>query len=94
MIDIILVILYAVNMDIVFKKSAFEHSITEARILQAFDNPRYDGPIEDESNNRFIRLGFDDSGNLLEMMYNEYKDHICIFHAMKCRSIFFDLIEY
>lgn len=82
-------------MDIVFKKSAFEHKIIEADIRQAFMNPYYDGPIEENNgnNNRFIRLGFDTSGNLLEIMYNEYENHVCIFHAMKCRSIFFSLLE-
>ena len=82
-------------MDIVFKKSAFEHKITEADIREAFMNPYYDGPIDEDNgnNNRFIRLGFDTDGNLLEIMYNEYKDHICIFHAMKCRNIFFSLLE-
>ena len=82
-------------MDIVFRESAFQHKISEVDIRQAFTNPYYDGPIEESngSNNRFIRLGFDTSGNLLEIMYNEYKDHVCIFHAMKCRSIFFSLLE-
>ena len=58
-------------MDIIFKKSAFEHNITEDNIIKAFENPRYDGPIEENipNNNRFIRLGFDKSGNLLEIMY-------------------------
>ena len=82
-------------MDIIFKRSAFEHNKTETSIRQAFENPLYDGPIEEEGyNNRFLRIGFDNSGNLLEIMYNEYKDHVCIFHAMGCRSIFFHLIEY
>ena len=81
-------------MNIVFKKSTFEHKITESDVRCAFMNPHYDGPIEEENgNNRFIRLGFDTSGNLLEIMYNEYVDHVCIFHAMKCRSIFFSLLE-
>ena len=84
-------------MDIVFKASAFRHKISEHDIRHAFMNPHYDGPIEAEGlekiNNRYIRLGFDTSGNLLEMLYNEYEDHVCIFHAMKCRSIFFDLLE-
>jgi hypothetical protein len=30
---------------------------------------------------------------LLEMLYNEYDTHVCIFHAMRCRSIFFSLLE-
>ena len=82
-------------MNIVFKKSAFEHKISEADIRRAFANPYYDGPIDEDSgnNNRFIRLGFDTGGNLLEIMYNEYKEHVCIFHAMKCRNIFFKLLE-
>ena len=59
-------------MNIVFKKSAFEHKKTEASIRQAFENPRYDGPIEEEGyNNRFLRIGFDDGGNLLETMTEE-----------------------
>jgi hypothetical protein len=82
-------------MDIKFKASAFSHKITEADIRHAFLNPYYDGPIEDDKlkNNRYIRLGFDKVGNLLEILYNEYDDHVCIFHAMKCRSIFFSLLE-
>ena len=81
-------------MDIEFKASAFVHGLSEENIRHAFMNPRYDGPIEDNSlNNRFIRLGFDMNGNLLEILYNEYADRVCIFHAMKCRSIFFNLLE-
>ena len=81
-------------MDIKFRKSAFNHYISETDIRHAFMNPYYDGPIEDSSiDNRYIRIGFDKVGNLLEILYNEYEDHICIFHAMKCRSIFFYLLE-
>jgi hypothetical protein len=82
-------------MDIEFKASAFRHKINEADIRYAFTNPFYESPIEDidKRNNRFIRLGFDRSGNLLELLYNDYDDHVCIFHAMKCRSIFLDLLK-
>jgi hypothetical protein len=77
-----------------FTQSAFKHGVTEVDIRHAFTNPRYDGPIEETNeSNRYIRLGFDTSGNLLEILYNEYDDHVCIFHAMKCRSIFFNLLE-
>jgi len=68
-------------MTIIFKQSAFRHKITQADILHAFANVHYDGQLDD-GYNRFIRLGFDTNGNLLEIMYNEYSDHICIFHAM------------
>ena len=81
-------------MEIVFRKSAFGHKISEADIRHAFMNPHYDGPIEDtDMSNRYIRIGFDRGGNLLEILYNELEDHVCIFHAMKCRSIFFHLLE-
>jgi hypothetical protein len=81
-------------MDIVFKKSALGHKLSEVDIRHAFMNPYYDGPIEDnDAENRYIRIGFDRDGNLLEILYNEYEDHVCIFHAMKCRSIFFHLLD-
>jgi len=82
-------------MEIVLKASAFRHRLGEAEIRHAFMNPCYDGPIENggKKNNKYIRIGFDKSGNLLEILYNEYDDHVCIFHAMKCRGIFFNLLE-
>ena len=75
-----------------FKQSAFRHGVNEADIRHAFINPRYDGPVED-ADNRYLRLGFDTNGNLLEMLYNEFETHVCIFHCMHCRSIFFGLLE-
>ena len=82
-------------MNIIYKPSAFDHKISEANIRYAFMNPHYDGPIEEDGNkdNRYIRLGFDRAGNLLEIMYNEYEDTVCIFHAMKCRGIYLYLLE-
>ena len=54
-----------------FKQSAFTRNISEANIRHAFFNPNYDGPIEEDGlDNRFLRLGFDMNGNLLEIMYN------------------------
>jgi hypothetical protein len=71
------------------------HNISEENILHAFHNYEYDGPIEDteEFENRNIRIGFDTNANLLELLYNEYgEDDYVIFHAMKCRSIFNELL--
>jgi hypothetical protein len=83
------------ELEVVLKASAFKHKINKTDIIYAFTNPYYDGPIDNnnDKNNRFIRLGFDTTGNLIEILYNEYEDHVCIFHAMKCRSIFFSLLE-
>jgi len=81
-------------MNIDFNESAFEHKINKADILCAFINSCYDGPIDEDGalENRFIRLGYDRAGNLLEILYNEDEDDVYIFHAMKCRSIFYHLL--
>ncbi|MCL2665173.1 MAG: hypothetical protein FWE82_06135 [Defluviitaleaceae bacterium] len=78
--------------NIEFNKSAFKHGISESDIYWAFIHSCYDGPIEDMEN-KFLRLGFDKSGNLLEIMYNEIdENNINVFYAMKCRKIYYKLI--
>jgi hypothetical protein len=55
-------------------------------------NPLYEGPVEVYAN-KYIVLGFDTTGNLLEIMYNEMEDGgLNVFHAMPCRSIFESLL--
>jgi hypothetical protein len=79
--------------NIEFRRSAFKHRISEEDIRQAFLYYRYDGPVEDLENT-YIRLGFDRSGNLLEIMYNEIDEHsVNIFHAMRCRDIYYPLLN-
>jgi hypothetical protein len=74
-----------------FCPAAFKHGITEASIRYAFLDPLFDGPIKD---NKYLRIGFDHAGNLLEMMYNETgEQEVNVFHAMKCRNIYSGLIE-
>jgi hypothetical protein len=76
-----------------FIRAAFKHGIREADIRWAFMHPRYDGPVENMEN-KYIRIGFDPQGNLLEIMYNEIDEHTAaIFHAMKCRSIYYHLLD-
>ena len=42
---------------------------------------------------KYLRLGFDKAGNLLEIMYNEIDDYsVNVFHAMKCRKIYHILL--
>ena len=48
-------------------------------------------PLFDESiegyDNKYLLIGFDMSGNLIEVMYNLVDESIAnIFHAMKCRN--------
>ncbi|GHV85263.1 hypothetical protein AGMMS50230_08710 [Spirochaetia bacterium] len=81
------------ELEIVCIPAAFKHGISEENIRWAVIHPRYEGPIEDEEN-RYIVLGFDRAGNLLEIMYNRLNEKkVKVFHAMKCRSIFFSLLD-
>ena len=76
-----------------FCTSAFKHGIKEKDILWAFRHYKYDGPLDDFEN-KFLRIGTNLSGNLLEIMYNEKdKFTVKIFHAMKCRSIYYPLLK-
>jgi len=76
-----------------FNQAAFKHGITEEKIRYALNRPQYEGPME-EHENKHIVLGFDNSGNLLEIFYNRMDDEtINVFHAMKCRSIFYPLLD-
>jgi len=76
-----------------YNRSAFNHHINKEDIQWAFFHYRYDGPIENFEN-KYIRIGFDRTGNLLEIMYNEIDEHtVNIFHAMKCRSIYYPLVN-
>ena len=77
---------------IYFNRSAFKHGVTEEDIRWAFLHPRYDGPVE-ELEAKYIRIGFDPAGNLLEIMYNEIGGQVNIFHAMRCRSIYYPLLK-
>jgi hypothetical protein len=81
------------NVAIEFNPSAFKHGITEAAIRNAVINVVYDD-IWDDAAEKHLLLGFDQNRNLLEIMYNVIDDHsINVFHAMKCRSIYYHLIN-
>jgi len=72
------------HINVEFTESAFKHGIRKEDILWAFNNYHFDGPIEGEEN-KLLRLGFDRSGNLLEIMYNESNEFEAkVFHAMVC----------
>ena len=79
--------------NIKFNPAAFKHGITEANIRYVLNYPKYEGPLE-EYENKYIVVGFDNSGNLLEILYNRIDDEtINVFHAMKCRNIFLYLLD-
>ena len=76
-----------------FNLSAFKHGITEENIRYVLNRPCYEGPLEDDDE-KIIVVGFDNSGRLLEILYNFIDTKtINVFHAMKCRRIFFHLLD-
>jgi hypothetical protein len=78
---------------IMFNHAAFRHNATEADILRAFETFIYEDPIED-ADNKYLLLGFNLKGNLIEVMYNRIdEDSINVFHAMPCRKAFRKIIE-
>jgi len=82
--------------NIKFNEAAFRHGITENDIRRVLAYPRFDGAVdEDDDENKYLVLGFDTKGNLLEIMYNVIDDQsINIFHAMKCRKAFLKYLNY
>ena len=81
------------NIAIEFNPSAFKHGITETAIRRAIINVIYDD-IWDEDFDKHLLLGFDSNGNPLEIMYNIIDEQtINVFHAMKCRGIYYHLLN-
>jgi hypothetical protein len=80
--------------NVVFVPSAFKHDISEENILWALQNHLTDSAIEDDDGAKFLVIGFDKSGKLLEIMYNLIGEHtIKVFHAMKCRRTFYEKLK-
>jgi hypothetical protein len=82
-----------VDIAIEFNPSAFKHGIAEIAIRQAVINVIYDD-IWDEDFDKHLLLSFDSNGNPIEIMYNVIDEQtINVFHAMRCRSIYYHLIQ-
>jgi hypothetical protein len=77
---------------IIFNESAFKHGVSESNIRNAMATFLYDEADVDDAN-KFLLIGFDLQGNLLEVIYNVIDDEtINVFHAMKCRKEYLQLI--
>jgi uncharacterized DUF497 family protein len=83
------------NSSILFSSSAFRHGVTKADIRKAFDTKKYDAELDGaDLEDKYLLLGFDCSANLLEIMYNAIdNDTVRVFHAMKCRKRYIELLE-
>jgi len=78
-----------------FNQAAFLHNVTKEDIKFVFNTARYEGSIdEDESDNKYLIIGFDRNANPVEVMYNVIDENtINVFHAMRCRKNFLHLIK-
>ena len=76
-----------------FNPAAFRHGISEDNIRWVLWHNLIDGIVEEDDENKYLVIGFDPTGNLLEVMYNIIDEQtINVFHAMKCRKIFYSLL--
>jgi uncharacterized DUF497 family protein len=77
-----------------FRPSAFKHGVTEADVRHAFDTKKHDAEFDEPcEENKHLLIGFDMNANLIEIMYNPINENsVRVFHAMKCRNSFLDLL--
>jgi len=86
-------IFHSMDIKIEFNQSAFKHGFTEENIRYVLNRPCYEGPLE-EDDEKYIIIGFDNSGRLLEIVYNFIDDKtINVFHVMKCQKVYFNLLN-
>jgi hypothetical protein len=80
-----------------FNPAAFKHGVSEDDIRWAFDTARYDGwfkGAEGQDRDKYLLIGFNRKGNPLEILYNIIdNDTINVFHADRCRDIYYHLIQ-
>jgi hypothetical protein len=81
------------ELEFIFRDSAFQHGLTEADIHHAFETCCYVGQYGNRTN-VLLLLGFDLNANPVEILYNEFADScINVFHAMPCQKKFYHLFE-
>jgi len=74
------------DIQIVFKNSAFKHGETKADIRWAFNTVKYDNIVEG-FDNKYLLIGFNTKGNLIEVIYSDLGENTAsVFHAMRCRK--------
>ena len=76
-----------------FTQSAFKHGIKEEDIHHAMLHPVFD-EIQDSNDDNHLLLGFDRSMNLIEIAYHLIDEQkFKVFHAMKCRTSYYQLLR-
>ena len=78
-------------MVIEYHEAAFAHKVVEADIQWALRTQFFERPAADGS---YLAVGFNRSGNLLEVAYRELDDgSLFVFHAMPCRQKWLDAVN-
>ena len=81
-------------LNIEFNKSAFKHKITEDNIRYALKYPLHE-QLLDLYINKWLMIGYDSSGNLIEVAYNVIDDdNVNVFYAMPCRKKFLNQLDF
>lgn len=81
------------ELEFIFRTSAFKHDLKEADIRHAFETCRYMGQYGNREN-VFLLLGFDMKINPFEILFNEIEGNtVNVFHAMPCRNLFLRLFD-
>jgi len=76
-----------------FNKAAFKHKITEDNIRYAMWHPLHE-QLLDLYINKWLIIGYDTVGNLIEVAYNIIDDDtVNVFHAMPCREKFYSQLN-
>jgi len=75
-----------------FNPAAFKHGVKKTDIQHAVDTFLYKDPL-DEFDNKYLLLGFDTKGILLEIMYNIDEQSINVFHAMPAAGHFINFYK-
>jgi hypothetical protein len=82
-------------MDVIveFNEAAFRHNIAKEDILHALKTKIHDFAISEFPEKNLV-IGFDRSGNPLELLYNPIdNNNIYVFHAMKIRKSTIEMIK-
>lgn len=78
----------------IVRGSAHKHGISDEEGIEAASWPLVEVPLDDEDPRRFLRLGFNAHGRLLEFVVLVWDDGTEEpIHAMKCRPKYLGMLD-
>lgn len=77
---------------IVISRSALKHGYSENDVQAVFDTYVFNSPLEGR-NGVEVMLGFSARGELLELFYEVKNRQIVVFHLMKCRKLYVQMLR-